>query len=90
MNDNKDRFNFVAITFDDKEKVSKLLLKRKFDFTHIVNSLNSLKNWALKVTLLIYSRRKWNYQRNYWKRTSDRKMKKVSKPCLTERSLLQF
>jgi thiol-disulfide isomerase/thioredoxin len=45
MNDNKDRFNFVAITFDDKEKVSKLLLKRKFDFTHIVNSLNSLKNY---------------------------------------------
>jgi cytochrome c biogenesis protein CcmG/thiol:disulfide interchange protein DsbE len=38
MNDNKDRFNFVAITFDNKEKVSKLLLKRKFDFTHIVNS----------------------------------------------------
>jgi thiol-disulfide isomerase/thioredoxin len=34
MNDNKDRFNFVAITFDDKEKVSKLL-KRKFDFTHM-------------------------------------------------------
>ncbi|RTY83116.1 TlpA family protein disulfide reductase [Flavobacterium sp. ZB4P23] len=43
MNDNKDRFNFVAITFDNKEKVSKLLLKRKFNFTHIVNSLKLTK-----------------------------------------------
>jgi hypothetical protein len=43
----------VAITFDNKEKVSKLLLKRKFDFTYC-KLKNSLKNWALKVTLLIY------------------------------------
>lgn len=43
MNDNKDRFNFVAITFDKKEKVAKLLLKRNFDFTQIVNSTKLTK-----------------------------------------------
>ena len=43
MNDNKDRFNFVAITFDKKEKVAKLLSKRNFDFTQIVNSTKLTK-----------------------------------------------
>jgi len=38
MQDNKNRFNFVAVTFDSNKKVSKLLSKRKFDFTHIVSS----------------------------------------------------
>jgi hypothetical protein len=55
MNDNKDRFNFVAITFDEKKKLANYYSKEN-DFTHIVNSLKlTKKNWALKVTLLIYS-----------------------------------
>jgi hypothetical protein len=86
MNDNKDRFNFVAITLMTKKKLANY--SKENLILLIVNSLNSLKNFEGYPVYIL--RRKWNYQRNYWKRTSDRKMKKVSKLCLTERSLLQF
>jgi len=33
----KDKVNFIAITFDDKEKVGYFLSKHKFDFIHAIN-----------------------------------------------------
>ena len=35
--------NFIAITFDSKEKVEKFLTKKKFNFEHLINAKNYLK-----------------------------------------------
>lgn len=38
----KNEVNFVAITFDSKEKVKHFLKKKKFNFEHIINAKNYL------------------------------------------------
>lgn len=40
-----DRANFIAITFDSKEKVDKFLAKREFNYQHITNSGGQLKSY---------------------------------------------
>lgn len=37
--------NFIAITFDNKEKVDKFLSKNEFKYQHITNSLDQLKSY---------------------------------------------
>lgn len=44
----KDDFNFVAITFEKKEKVEKFLSQKDFEFTHIVNARDFINQLGLK------------------------------------------
>ncbi|MFV0269993.1 MAG: TlpA family protein disulfide reductase [Draconibacterium sp.] len=44
----KDQFNFVAITFDKKEKVEKLLQKTPYNFIHIADSKSLTKKLGIK------------------------------------------
>jgi cytochrome c biogenesis protein CcmG/thiol:disulfide interchange protein DsbE len=49
-----DKINFVAITFDTKEKVEEFLKKRKINFRHIVNSKQQLKNMEIQAYPMNY------------------------------------
>ena len=40
----RDKVEFLSITFDDNEKVKNFLEKRAFDFKHLVNASEFLKN----------------------------------------------
>jgi thiol-disulfide isomerase/thioredoxin len=44
----KDDFNFVAITYEKKEQVEKFLNKKDFEFIHIVEAQNFIKQLGLK------------------------------------------
>ena len=44
-----DRVNFVAVTFDSKEKVEKFLDKKAFNFTHVINAADFMNEIQIKV-----------------------------------------
>ncbi|MUU79915.1 TlpA family protein disulfide reductase [Winogradskyella endarachnes] len=43
-----DEVNFIAVTFETKEKVEKFLNKREFDFTHIINAADFMNSIQIK------------------------------------------
>lgn len=61
----KDNVNFVAITFDQKDKVKKFLKKKDFNFTHLINAGSYLRknlgNKAYPKILILDSKGVINY-----------------------------
>lgn len=45
----KDQVNFIAITFDKKDKVNAFLEKRDFDFSHVIDAKDYINKLELKV-----------------------------------------
>ena len=42
------KVNFIAVTFESKEKIEKFLDKREFDFTHIINAADFMNSIQIK------------------------------------------
>lgn len=53
LNDIKGKFgnkvNFIAVTFETKDKIEKFLTKRTFDFTHVMNAADFMNDIQLKI-----------------------------------------
>ena len=45
----EDKVNFIAITFEKKERVDKFLNRRKFDFIHIINAADFMNSIQFKI-----------------------------------------
>lgn len=45
----QDEVNFIAITFETKEKVEKFLTKREFDFIHVINAADFMNSIQFKI-----------------------------------------
>ncbi|PJX24608.1 hypothetical protein CAP47_03755 [Psychroflexus sp. S27] len=43
------KVNFIAVTFETKEKVERFLTKREFDFTHTINAADFMNSIQFKV-----------------------------------------
>lgn len=51
-----EKVNFLAVTFNEKEKVQEFLLKKRFDFTHIVDAkteIDKLNNKAYPLNIYL-------------------------------------
>lgn len=44
-----DKVNFIAVTFDSKEKVQKFLSKREYNFTHVINAEDFMNEIQIQV-----------------------------------------
>lgn len=44
----ENKINFIAVTFETKEKIERFLDKRKFDFTHIINAADFMNSIQIK------------------------------------------